>query len=149
MIWTVLNRYVEALHTTQCGPHSPELILSLRWRHNERDGVSNHQSHDVYSTVYSRWRSKKYQSSASLAFVWGIHRGSVNSPHKGPVTRKRFPFDDVIMMLPCMPGHVTHDRLLCRGIDRRSTNSILYITNVVLGPLLLIGLTQIQQWNID
>ena len=27
----------------------------------------------------------------------GIHRGPVNSPHKGPVTRKMFPFDDVIM----------------------------------------------------
>ena len=29
--------------------------------------------------------------------MWGIHRGPVNSPHKGPVTRKMFPFDDVIM----------------------------------------------------
>ena len=51
----------------------------------------------VYSTVYSRPRSKKHQSSASLAFVWGIHRGPVNSPHKWPVTRKMLPFDDVIM----------------------------------------------------
>ena len=33
----------------------------------------------------------------SLAFVRGIHRGAVNSPHKWPVTRKMFPFDDVIM----------------------------------------------------
>ena len=33
----------------------------------------------------------------SLAFVRGIHRGPVNSPHKWPVTRKIFPFDDVIM----------------------------------------------------
>ena len=40
---------------------------------------------------------RKHQSSASLAFVWGIHRGPVNSPHKGPVTRKMFPLDDVIM----------------------------------------------------
>ena len=29
--------------------------------------------------------------------MWGIHRGPVNSPHKWPVTRKMFPFDDVIM----------------------------------------------------
>ena len=27
----------------------------------------------------------------------GIHRGPVNSPHKWPVTRKMFPFNDVIM----------------------------------------------------
>ena len=53
----------------------------------------------VYSTVYSRADQRKHQSSASLAFVWGIHRSPVNSPHKGPVTRKMFPFDDVIMQL--------------------------------------------------
>ena len=50
----------------------------------------------VYSTVYSDADQRKHQSSASLAFVWGIHRGSVNSPHKRPVTRKMFPFDEVI-----------------------------------------------------
>ena len=45
---------------------------------------------------------RKYQSSASLDFVRGIHRGPVNSSHKGPVTRKMFPFDDVIMITPCL-----------------------------------------------
>ena len=54
----------------------------------------------VYSTVYSGADQSKHQSSASLAFVWGIHRGPVNSPHKWPVTRKMFPFDDVIMKAP-------------------------------------------------
>ena len=51
----------------------------------------------VYSTVYSDADQRKHQSLASLAFVRGIHRGPVNSPHKWPVTRKMFPFDDVIM----------------------------------------------------
>ena len=51
----------------------------------------------VYSTVYSGADQSKRQSSASLAFVWGIHRSPVNSPHKWPVTRKMFPFDDVII----------------------------------------------------
>ena len=51
----------------------------------------------VYSTVYSGADKKKRESSASLAFVRGIRRGPVNSPHKWPVTRKMFPFDDVIM----------------------------------------------------
>ena len=51
----------------------------------------------VYSTVYPGADRSKHQSSASLAFVWGNHRGPVNSPHKWPVTRKIFPFDDVIM----------------------------------------------------
>ena len=51
----------------------------------------------VYSTVYSGADQRKHQSFASLAFVRRIHRGPVNSPHKRPVTRKMFPFDDVIM----------------------------------------------------
>ena len=52
----------------------------------------------VYSIVYSGVDQRKYQNSTSLAFVRGIHRWPVNSPHKGPVTRKMFPFDDVIMI---------------------------------------------------
>ena len=51
----------------------------------------------VYSIIYSDADQRKHQSSASLAFVRGIHRAQVNSPHKWPVTRKMFPFDDVIM----------------------------------------------------
>ena len=51
----------------------------------------------VYSTVYSDADQRKHQSSASLAFVRGIHWGPVNSPHKWPVTQKMFPFDEVIM----------------------------------------------------
>ena len=65
----------------------------------------------VYSIVNSGADQSKHQSSASLAFVRGIHRESVNSPHKWPVTRKMFPFDDVIMLVkqwdviyhPCLP----------------------------------------------
>ena len=51
----------------------------------------------IYSTVYSAVNQRKHQSSASLAFVRGIHRWPVNSPHKWPITRQMFPFDDVIM----------------------------------------------------
>ena len=52
----------------------------------------------VCAAFYSGADQRIYQSSASLAFVRGIHRWPVNSPHKGPVTRKMFPFDDVIML---------------------------------------------------
>ena len=52
----------------------------------------------VNSTVYSGVDQRKHQSSASLAFVRGIHRWPVNSPHKWPVTQKMFPFDDVIIL---------------------------------------------------
>ena len=44
----------------------------------------------VYSTVYSGADRRKHRSYEPLAFVWGIHRWSMNSPHKGPVTRNCF-----------------------------------------------------------
>ena len=60
----------------------------------------------VYSAIYSGTDQRKHQSSASLAFVRGIHRGLVNSPHKWPVTRKMFPFDDVMFVVLCLVlGH--------------------------------------------
>ena len=62
----------------------------------------------VYATVYSGADQRKHQSSASLAFVRVIHRGPVNSPHKGPVTRKMFPFDDVIMTILTENKPVVH-----------------------------------------
>ena len=51
----------------------------------------------VHSTVYSGADQRKHQSSASLAFMQGIHWWSVKSPHKWRVTQKMFPFNDVIM----------------------------------------------------
>ena len=63
----------------------------------------------VCSMVYSGADQRKHQSSASLAFVWGIHRGPVNSPHNWPVTRKMFPFDDVIMSSPHGDNTLSHD----------------------------------------
>ena len=53
----------------------------------------------VFSNVYSDEDQRKNQRSASLAYVRGIDRSTVNSPHKGPVTREMFPFEDIIMWL--------------------------------------------------
>ena len=63
----------------------------------------------VYSIVYSDADQWKHQSSASLTLVWEIHLGPVNSSHKWPVTRKMFPFDDVIMFCRQFVG--------CQGTD--------------------------------
>ena len=61
----------------------------------------------VYSTVYLGADQRKHQTSASLAFVRGIHRGPVKSPHKWPITRKMFPFDNAIMLFwpQCQTNH--------------------------------------------
>ena len=53
----------------------------------------------VYSTVCPCVDQSAHQSSASQAFVRGNPRWPVNSPHKGTLTRKMFPFDDVIIEL--------------------------------------------------
>ena len=50
-------------------------------------------------TVCSGGDQRKHQCPAPLAFVMGIQRSPVNSAHKGPVTRKMFPFDDVFMFV--------------------------------------------------
>ena len=73
-------------------------VFTLQLRHNECDGIS---TTSVCSTVGSCADQRKHQSSASLAFVWGVHRWPVNYPHKRPVTRKMFPFDDVIVKSCC------------------------------------------------
>ena len=72
---------------------------ALQWRHNERDGISNHQPHDclLRQPFFSGADQRKHWSSALLAFVRRIHRSPVNFPHKGSVTRKMLPFDDVIV----------------------------------------------------
>ena len=86
--------YFQISHRRMC-----RLCITLQWCHNERDGVPNNQPHDCLLNHLFTQRSRKHQSSASLVFVRGIHRWPVNSPHKGPVTRKMFPFDDVIIKL--------------------------------------------------
>ena len=74
-----------------------EVMMSniLRWRHNERDGASNHWRLDgLLNRLFRRRYKKKHQSSASLAFVRGNHRWPMNLR---PVTRKIFLSDGAII----------------------------------------------------
>ena len=73
------------------------VIISLQWRHNDHDIVSNHQPHGCLLTRLFRRRSKKTSKLRVTGLCVGNSPGPVNSRHKGPVTRKMFPFDDVIM----------------------------------------------------
>ena len=76
---------------------SINLEATLRWRQNEHDSVSNHQPRDCLFNRLFRRRSKKTSKHRVTGLCVGNSPGPVNSPHKGPVTRKMFPFDDVIM----------------------------------------------------
>ena len=94
----------------------------------------------VCSAVYLGADQRKHQSSASLAFVRGIHRRPVNSPHKWPVTRKMFPFDDVIMWHTIFwPYAVTRQQLVNKIIIRRKCSIMMTSPNgrffCVTGPL--------------
>ena len=76
--------------------HTQSLLCwsTLHWLHNECDGVSNHHRLRCLLNCWFKLRSNKTSNFASLALVREIHRWT---PHKRPVTRKLFPFDDVIM----------------------------------------------------
>ena len=86
------------------------ITISITVTYNESDCVRNHRLHDCLVYRLFCEDKRKHQSSALLAFGQGIHRWPVNSPHTGPVTRKLFPFDDVIILplrlRPPLPSHL-------------------------------------------
>ena len=84
----------------------------------------------VYSIVYSGPDQRKHQSSTSLAFVRESHRWPVNSPHKGPVTRKKFPFYDVTMLGKNIRRHCRDVTMLWLG--SQDTQSITNFLNMTL-----------------
>ena len=87
--------YCDSLHL-MC---SADVFPSLQWRHNDHDSVSNHQPHGyLLNRLFGR-RSKKTSKLRVTGLCAGNSPGPVNSPHKGPVTRKMFPCDDVIIMV--------------------------------------------------
>ena len=89
-----------ALDTESFSPCRPwwDNFHTLQWRHNARDGVSNQRGLDGLLNRLSRHRSKK----TSKLRVTGLCEGNIpvtgDFTHKLPVTRKMFPFDDVIMI---------------------------------------------------
>ena len=97
IIFNLINRpKISTDHPTPSHPTPPRMethiLYALRWRHNDHDGVSNHQPHHCLLNCLFGRRSKK----TSKLHVTGLC--ARNSPHKWPVTRKMFPFNDVIMV---------------------------------------------------
>ena len=102
-----------------------EIQVSKPWKYHYSDviigGIASQITSltIVYSALYSGADQRKHQNSTSLAFVWGIPRWSVNSPHKGPVTRKMFLFDDVIMDNNGK-AHTSHLMMMTRWVTKIS-----------------------------
>ena len=76
-------------------------VLTIQWRHNESDCISNQQPHGCLFNGLFRRISTKTWKFRGTGLCSGNLAGTVNSPHKWPVTRKVFPFDDVIMAAIC------------------------------------------------
>ena len=96
--------WVAASHITKNTSVSQRLILvyntrniPLQWHKNGRDGVSKHQLHDCLLSRLFRRRSKNISKLRVTGLCVGNSPMTDEFPHKGPVTRKMFPFDDVIM----------------------------------------------------
>ena len=84
-----------------------------------------------HSTVYTGASQSKHQNSVSLAFVLRIHLWLMNSPHKWLVTRKMFPFDDVIITIS-LTQLSFHFRVLYLTIkDALQSTMILHINGSV------------------
>ena len=62
---------------------------SLRWRHNDHDGVSIHQPHGLLNRLFRR-RSKKTSNLCVTGLCVGNSPGPVNSPHKGQLRGKYY-----------------------------------------------------------
>ena len=119
-------------------------MYTLQWCHDQCDGVSNHWHLHCFLHHLFRHRSEK-KSSISLAFMRRIYRWLVDSPYKGPVTRKMFPFDDVIMFTGIGPlvllskcKWTNHWRkCLTSSYDKKPGHSQPILTLMSVGPLIV------------
>ena len=118
---------------------SRDIVKSLQWRHNDHDSVSNHQPHGcLLNRLFGR-RSKKTSKLRVTGLCAGNSPGPVNSPHKGPVTRKMFPFDDVIMVniaVTCrydFQGHICLIKIRFNLYNVHETSTKIFASQVITG----------------
>ena len=112
-----------------------QLRLPLQWRHNEPDGVSNHRRLGCLVNRLFKRRSKETSKFRVTGFCAGNHRWLVDSPTKGPVTRKIFAFDDVIMTT------MSQESYLKTGISYYSPKSNVWTWSHPIGFFDIGGLT--------
>ena len=108
---------------------SRQIAAPLRWRHNEYDGVSNNQLYDCLPNHLFRRRSKKTSKLRVTGLCEGNSPVTGEFPHKGPVTRKMFSFEDVIMLELCLFRNLSAGRegrsnvLVCNVRSRKVLHS--------------------------
>ena len=122
------------------GTNHSEDKRALHWRHNDHDGVSNYQPHGCLLNRLFRRRSKKTSKLCVTGLCVGNSPGPVNSPNKGPVTRKMFPFDDVIM--GCHVPHRTGKYFIFGGIKHTEVHIDGLVQDCSFSSALATGLLQ-------
>ena len=95
------------------------ISLPLQRRHNEHDGVSDHQPHDCFlKRLFRQKNQRKHQSSASLAFMWGIHRSTGEFPAQSASNAENVPIwwrhheSAILWTISFGPGLYCHGLLL-------------------------------------
>ena len=102
-LWTEKRGMVHVKSIDSHPPAWQKCAITLQCRHNERDCVSNDLPHDCLLNRLFKAQIKEIAKYRVTGLCREIHRCSVDSPHKGPVTRKMFPFDNVIMNSRSVP----------------------------------------------
>ena len=129
-------------------PWNCSLLWTRKYRIHYSDVIMSAMAYQitslsiVYSTVCSAVDQRKHQRSASLAFVRGIHRWPMDSPHKGPVTRKYLPLITSSYVDPLGMGkyrpHTQTKPSYFHG-DTRATAVQVYITSTGIVMRLLLS----------
>ena len=131
-IFSTLNSRKWTLISTCSTVFSENMRKWARWKDCGEGYVCDHLHYSDVTmgtitsliNVYSDEDQRKHQSSASLAFVRGIPRRPVNSPHKGPVTQKMFPFDDVIMIHVLITKDISINKIAPGSADHSSSRAL-------------------------
>ena len=103
-VWYIMDTFSKSLALCHRWFHS-QRSCTLPWRRDERDCVSNHQPRDCLLNSLFRRRSKKTSKLRVTGLCEGNSPVTGVFPAQGPVMRKMFPFDGVIMTaeLWCLP----------------------------------------------
>ena len=106
--------------------------ISLQWRHNELDGVSNHQRLDCLLNCWFRRKWKKTSKLRVTGLCEGNRRWPLDSPYKGPVTREMFPFDAVIMCNRHSRNDATKTVIRYTCNKQRLDDSMFWVKNIYI-----------------
>ena len=108
--------------------HPGNQTITLHWRHNDKRWRLKSPASRLFTQSFIQAQIKETSKLRVTGLCVGNSPGPVNSPHKGPVTRKIFPFDDVIMIKRSNPAEYEQiDRMNRLGTHHMTTTTVISI----------------------